>query len=188
MDASVIAPIVAALAALGGVALTAFVQARNQVRNQAFLAAMEVERHLRKQQALDQAEMLKRLVVMHKIVSKIEREFSITNLVILLQANTTKAGYDARYLEICGEADELTALAHLYEPAIYDEVERMNGQMNMFWGNFKQVLYQRANGEVTGHQSPALTGAHAAAREVATLGRAVKYHLSQRMRRVRNDC
>lgn len=187
MDASTIAPVVAALSALGGVALTAYVQSRNQARNQTFLATSDSDKHLREQRTRDRQDSLNRLALMHKLVSKLQREFSITNLDILWRAKTTEEAYDNRYLAICGEADELRALAHLHEPAIHDEVERLHSQMNIFWGNFKNVLYQSLKGEEVDHRSSCLSEARAAAMEVGKLGEAVKRHLSERVQKVRDD-
>lgn len=185
MEMSILAPIVAAIAALSGVALTAYVQSRNQARNQTFLAISEAKKHRREQSTRDRIEALSRLVVIHKLVSKLQREFSITTLDILWRAKTSEDAYDARYLAICGEADELRALTQLHEPAVYEDVEQMHGHMNIFWGNFKNVLYQSASGEKVDHRSSFLSEAHAAAREVGALGQAVKHHLAERMREMR---
>lgn len=187
MEASVLASIVAALAALGGVSLTAYVQSRSQARNQTFLAFSDIEKHRREQSARERVETLNRLVAMHKLVSKLQREFSITTLDILWRAKTTEDSYDARYLEICGEADDLRALAQLHEPAACDDVERIHGQMNIFWGNFKNLLYQCSKGEKIDHRSSFLSEAHEAAREAGALGSKVKRHLAERMQEVRND-
>jgi len=187
MEMSFLAPIVAALAALGGVALNAYVQSRNQARGQKFLATAEAEKHYREQSARDRVEALTRLVVMHKLSSKLQREFSITTLDILWRAKTSEDAYDARYLAVCGEADELRALAQLHEPAVYEDVERVHAHMNIFWGNFKNVLYQTAMGEKIDHRSSFLSEAHAAAREIGALGQAVKCHLAERVRAMRDD-
>lgn len=182
MEASVFPSIVTALAALGGVALTAYVQSRAQAKAQTFQAVSEVERHHREQWACDRAETLNRLVAMHKLVSKVQREFSITTLDILWRAKTAGDEYDFRYLAICEEADELRALAQLHEPAVCDAVEQMHGQMNIFWGAFKNLLHQCAKGERVDHLNASLADAHAASKEVEALGHKVKFRLAERMR------
>lgn len=186
METAVLVPIVSALAALCGVALTAYVQARNQGRNQQFQQRAESTKHEREQREKERSAALQRLMLSHGLLSKIAREFSITTLDILWRSRMTDGEYDARYLVTCAEMDELRALVALHEPHLSEDVEHIHGQMNVFWGNFKNVLYQTVRGEKVDHTSPSLSKAHAAATEIGRKAAFVKSRLADSVQDARN--
>jgi hypothetical protein len=115
----------------------------------------------------------------HKALSIIAREFSVTAMVILWRSNMTDHEYDQRYLKASANMDELRAFAGLHEPSLVDDIEKLHGQMNMFWGNFKNVLYQTSLGQRIDHNSPSLTDAHAAAGEIGSAVLLVKRRISR---------
>jgi hypothetical protein len=186
MDTTLLLPAVSALSALLGVALSSYVQFRNQRSNQAFQLDSDAIKHGRERLTHEKEEALQRLSTAHKLLSKTAREFSITTLDILWRSRMTDSEYDARYLSACLEMDELRALAGLYEHRLSEDIEHMNGQMNIFWGNFKNVLHQTALGNNVDHMTPCLICAHNAADEIGRKAISLKGKLSTRVEEVRN--
>jgi hypothetical protein len=162
---------------LGG-ALTASVQLINQRANQRFQLEEAAAKYNRERVDREKREAIKRLAEAHKLLSKIARDFSVTNLDILWRSKMTDGEYDLRYLSACGETDELRAFAALHEPSLTDDIEKLHAQMNIFWGNFKNVLYQTMNGKKVDHMSSSLTNAHAAANEIGSRVAFVKSRLT----------
>lgn len=180
METVILIPVISALSALLGVALNAHLQARNQVRTQNFQQHSDSAKYRREQRSKEQEQTLQRLMTAHKLLSRAAREFSITNLDILWRSEMTDGEYDVRYLAACAEVDELRALIALYEPQFTEDVEKIHAQMNLFWGNFKDVLYQTAKGNKVDHRSPSLLNAHAAAEQIGKAAAAVKSRLADR--------
>lgn len=180
METIVVIPIISAFAALLGVALTATLQARNQIRSQQFQQYADSEKYQRDQLFKEQERTLQRLMTAHTLLSRTAREFSITTLDILWRSQMTDVEYDIRYLTACSEVDELRALVALHEPQLSEDVEKIHGQMNIFWGNFKDVLYQTTKGNKIDHRSPSLSNAHAASEQIGKSVVFVKRRLAER--------
>jgi hypothetical protein len=187
MDSIVIIPIISAFSALLGVALTAGLQARNQTRNQQFQQYADSVKYRREQLSKVQEQALQRIKIAHKLLSRTAREFSITNLDILWRSEMTDGEYDIRYLTACAEVDELRALIALYESQLSEKVEEIHGQMNLFWGNFKEVLYQTSKGNKVDHRSLSLQKAHAAAEQIGKTVAFVKNRLADRTEELHKD-
>jgi len=187
METNVLIPIISASSALIGVALTAGLQARSQTRNQQFQQYAESVKYRRDQFSKEQEQTLQRIMTAHKLLSRVAREFSITNLDILWRLEITDGEYDTRYLTACAEVDELRALIALYEPQLSENVEEIHGQMNLFWGNFKDVLYQTEKGNIVDHRTPSLVNAHAAAGQIGKTAAFVKSRLADRTKELRRN-
>jgi hypothetical protein len=187
METTVLIPIISAISALLGVALTASLQARSQTRNQQFQQGAESVKYRREQFSKEQEQTLQRIMTAHKLLSRVAREFSITNLDILWRSEITDGQYDIRYLTACAEVDELRALIALYEPQFSEDVEKIHGHMNLFWGNFKDVLYQTERGNPVDHRSPSLVNAHAAAEQIGKTAAFVKSRLADRTKELRRN-
>ena len=187
MNTVILTSIVAALSALLGVALTAYVQLRNQRSNQRFQLAIETAKYERDSADREKTEALRRMAEAHKTLSTIAREFSVTTLDILWRSNMTDSEYDQRYLAASSNMDDLRAFAGIHESSLIDDIEKLHGQMNIFWGNFKNVLYQTAQGQKVDHTSNSLTNAHAAANEIGRTVSFVKGRLTQLASSVRGD-
>lgn len=163
-----------------GVALTASLQARNQLRNQQFQNYADAAKYQREQLSKEKEQTLQRITTAHKLLSRTAREFSVTNLDILWRSEMSDGEYDIRYLAACAEVDELRALIALYEPPLSEDVEKIHGQMNLFWGNFKEVLYQTSRGSKVDHNTPSLINAHNAAQQIGKTATFVKSRLAAR--------
>ena len=187
METSIFTSIVAASSALFGVALTSFVQSRTQRSNQQFQYALEREKRESERAEKERALALDRLATAHRQLSIIGREFSLTTLDIIWRADMKDLEYDQRYLSVCHEVDELRAIAGLYETSLTDDVEKIYGQMNIFWGNFKNVLRLTSLGEKVTPNISGLDKAHAAAREIGEKTTSIKRQLSELAKRYRID-
>ncbi|MDW5415431.1 hypothetical protein R6242_02465 [Iodobacter sp. CM08] len=179
METSIITQIITASSVLFGVALTSFAQSRTQRRNQQFQYSLETERHAREEIKSERALALDRLATAHRQLSAIGREFSITNLDIIWRAKMEDLEYDQRYLNVCQEVDELRVIAGLYETSIGKDVEHIYGQMNIFWGSFKNVLRLTALGENVASNISGLDKAHAAALEIENKTASIKHQLTE---------
>lgn len=180
METTIFIPIISAISALLGVALTAYLQANNQIRTQKFQQYADSAKYRREQIIKEQERVLQRLMTAHTLLSRVTREFSITTLDILWRSQMTDGEYDVRYLAACAEVDELRALVALHEPELSTDVEKIHGQINIFWGNFKEVLYQTAKGNKIDHRSPSLLNTHAAAEQIGKTAIFVKRRLAER--------
>jgi hypothetical protein len=104
----------------------------------------------------------------HLLLSKLQREYSITSLEIVWNTNPSTKEYDARYLKSCELADELRAIAALALPQISPEVQSLYGNMNVFWGFFRQLLSVSSNGADSETKQLLLGKVHAAANQIGT--------------------
>lgn len=187
MDTSIFTSIVAASAALFGVALTSFVQSRTQRSNQQFQYYLEIERREIEKREKERVAALDRLATAHRQLSIVGREFSLTTLDIIWRADMKDLEYDQRYLSVCQEVDELRAIAGLYEPSIAEDVEKIYSQMNIFWGNFKNVLRITSLGEKASPNISGFDKAHAAALEIGERTTSIKCQLTSLAYRYRSD-
>lgn len=186
--------LVAGAFALLGVALNSSIQLRTLRSNQQFQLALETSKqeleaskresdHREKETVLA----LERLSKAHRLLSAIGREFSLTSLDIIWRAEMKDSEYDQRYLSICEEVDELRVIAGLYETSLSDDVEKLYGQMNIFWGEFKNVLRLTSLGENVDHRTSCFEKAHAAATEIGSKARTLKFELTELANRYRTD-
>lgn len=187
METSIFTSIVAASSALFGVALTSFVQSRTQQNNQQFQYALERGKRESEKAEKERALALDRLATAHRQLSIIGREFSPTTLDIIWRADMKDLEYDQRYLSLCQEVDELRAIAGLYETSLAEDVEKIYGQMNIFWGNFKNLLRLTSLGEKATPSISGLDKSHAAAREIGDRTTSIKRQLTELAKRYRTD-
>jgi hypothetical protein len=187
MQLSIYIPVVAALSALLGVLVTAHVQLRTQRSNQDFQLQNEWQRHAQERLDKEHAVQHDLFGVAHEILSAIEREFSITVLDIYWRANMPGAQYDQRYLEVCKDVDRLRRIVAFHAPSLSEDADSLYGQMNLFWGSFKQVLYLTERGEKVDHRSISLINAHEASSKVGNRAGSLKYRLADLVRNAKND-
>lgn len=177
MESTILAAIVAGACTLLGVALTARVQLRAQINEQRFRAESDSMRQRGALHEQQSAAALARLEQAHRLLCVIERDCSLTGLNIKWTSGMTPAEYDQRYLALCAEADTLRAIADFHEPSLIEGVNALYGQMNMFWGNFKNMLDMTAQGKSIDHMTPCHEEAHKAARKISELAIRLKFML-----------
>ncbi|MBI4985546.1 MAG: hypothetical protein HZC24_09455 [Rhodocyclales bacterium] len=187
METAILTSIVAGSSALLGVALTSAIQSRTQRNNQQFQLALESSKRESDLREKERVLALERLAVAHRKLNIIGREFSLTSLDINWRAEMKDSEYDQRYLSVCENVDELRVIAGLYETSLIEDVEKMYGQMNIFWGNFKNVLRLTNLGEKVDHTTSCFQQAHATAIDIGRQAQALKSKLSELARRYRTD-
>lgn len=179
--------LVAGAFALFGVAVSSSVQLRTLRSNQQFQLALEASKRESDLREREKVLALERLAKAHWLLSAIGREFSLTSLDIIWRAEMKDSEYDQRYLSICEEVDELRVIAGLHEASLSDGVEELYAQMNIFWGNFKNVLHLTNLGEKVDHRSSCFEKAHAAATDIGSQVHALKFKLKELADRYRTD-
>lgn len=147
MDTSVITAFVGSISALLGASLGAIIQWHLAKENHAFQLQSENRRRHAELEERESDAHKYRLLEAHKAISKIAREFSITTLDIVSRSQMTEHEYDKRYMESCQALDEVRAICDLYLAEVSEPLEAIYGQMNLFWGNFKEVLRLTQMGE-----------------------------------------
>lgn len=140
METSAITAIVGSASALLGTGLGAIIQLRIARASHAFQLRLEMDKRKLESQDKEKAERDQRLLDAHKAISMIARKFSITGLDIDWRSGMTDKEYDKAYSESCEALDEVRALCDLFFPEVSEPLEKMYAQMNLFWGNFKEVL------------------------------------------------
>lgn len=180
MLTTILISVISAFAALFGVALSSFVQFKIQRSNQDFQLHSEVLKHERERKAREAEAKLQKLFAAHKLLSKIAREFSVTNVYIVWSSDLAEHDYHNHYLSSCLDVEELKAFACLYEDRMTSDLNELHDQMNMFWGNVCVVLKNDDGSD------PFLFKAHGAANEIGRIILRLKYSISCRAEAVRN--
>ncbi len=163
METTLLNAIVAGSSALLGVTLTSIVNLRTLRQNQYFQFELEERKRYHEQAEKQKEEALQRLSAAHKALSFIKREFSATNLDITWRAKMSDSEYDQKYLSLCLEIDNLKVFAALYETNLTKDVEDIYKEMNVFWGNFKEVLRMTSVGKLVDANTLFLQRSHEAA-------------------------
>ncbi len=81
-----------------------------------------------------------RLEELHKIFSKIALENSLTMRFIQSKSNLSRYKFRSRHIDNCKQLHIAEAIVALYFPELTEEVEKIYGQTNMFWGYQECVL------------------------------------------------
>lgn len=180
-----IAPYITALAALLGsipallgVLITARTQTANQKLNNQTQAKLAQDKARNDALTAQRETTLSNLAVAHKILSQIAREFSVTGLDIMWTASMPVDEFNKKYLLLCEKADELLMIVDFHAQAASEVAHELYGQMNMFWGNFKNLLYQTEKGKTPNELQHVLSQTHEAARQIGDRARVAKYRLS----------
>src|SRR5262249_40218796 len=139
METAILTSIVAGSSALLGVALSSVLQVRTQRNNHHFQLSLEASKRESDLREKEKLLALERLTRVHRQLSVIGREFSLTSLDIIWRAEMKDSEYDQHYLSVCEQVDELRVIVGLYETSLSEDVEKLYSQMNVFWGNFKNV-------------------------------------------------
>jgi lysyl-tRNA synthetase class II len=189
METSILSAIVAAIAAIAGGGVAAAIQMRLARINNS--AQLELQSHrLQEDLVRTELESLKRQIVeTHKAVSHISRNFSITALDIHWRAGMQEETFDQHYMAISESMDEIRAVADLYLPSVSGHIEAMHSEMNIFWGNFKELLRLSQLNEPYERQQPVHQKSIEAARAIASYAHRAKAKLTELAghRRLRGD-
>ncbi len=91
----------------------------------------------------------------------------MTGLNIMWTATMSVDDFNSKYLALCEKADELMMIVDFHAPEASEVCRVIYGQMNIFWGSFKNVLYLTGAGKPVDHDTPCFGKAHDAAREIS---------------------
>ncbi|MHA6830271.1 hypothetical protein [Ralstonia pseudosolanacearum] len=160
------AGLVGAISTLLGVAITSRTQITNQNVNNQFQLALVQEKAKNDLQTKSNEMAAAQLAIAHKLLSHIAREFSVTGLNIMWTASMSVDDFNEKYMALCEKADELRMIIDFHAPEASEVCDKIYGQMNIFWGNFGNVLYLTATGKKVDHKTSCFQQAHEAAREI----------------------
>lgn len=127
--------------AIVSTSINAFVTYKTTQSNQNFQLELEHQKHQREQVEKELTEQKRMLLEIYQLLSKISREFSLTGINIKQEAQITAEQYDAAYSETCASCDLISAYCDLFFPDLSRDIDRICGEMNIFWGIFKNYLY-----------------------------------------------
>ena len=135
------------LATLAG-AVVAFAAATIAARSQQSVAKLSADKDLTLQRERQRDERFKtelgaereHLLALHRTLSQISFENSQTTSFMQSDANMPIAEFRSRYLENCGRLHDAMAIAAVHYPAMLDELEKIDGEANIFWGYQENVL------------------------------------------------
>ncbi len=176
---TVLVALAGAVSTLLGVLITSRTQIANQRLNNAFQVELAREKARNDAWAAAGQSAAAQLAIAHKNLSQIAREFSLTGLDIMWTASMPVAEFNAKYLSLCEKADELLMIVDFHAPEASAAAREVYGQMNMFWGSFKNILYQTEKGKTPNELSSQLGGAHDAAKLIGAKAIFAKACLSE---------
>jgi hypothetical protein len=155
-----------AVSTILGVSITSRTQIANQKINS--YSQIELAREKARYDALKLANesAAAQLAIAHKLLSFIGREFSVTGLNIMWTATMSVDEFNAKYMTLCEKADELLMIVDFHASDASEVCREIYGQMNMFWGNFGNVLHLTASGKTVDHNTHCFRQAHDAARKI----------------------
>lgn len=179
MEISVVTAIVGSASALLGAGLGAAIQWRLAKASQSFQLRLEMDKRESDIEERERNEQRQRLLDAHKAISMVARQFSITAFDIAWRSGMTDKEYDKNYLEACEALDEARAVCDLFFPEVSEPLEKIYDHMNVFWGNFKEVLRLTELKESYEKKQHFHAQAIAAAQDIGASSRATKARLGK---------
>ncbi|MFL6643641.1 MAG: hypothetical protein ACJ8GM_04880 [Paraburkholderia fungorum] len=176
---TVLVALAGAFSTLLGVLITTRTQIANQKLNNEFQVELAREKARSDAGAAASQSAVVQLAIAHKNLSQIAREFSLTGLDIMWTASMPVAEFNTKYLSLCEKADELLMIVDFHAPDASAAAREVYGQMNMFWGSFKNILYQTEQGKTPSQLSSQLGAAHDAAKLIGEKAVFAKARLSE---------
>lgn len=176
---TVLVALAGAVSTLLGVLITSRTQIANQRLNNEFQIKLAREKARHDVKVATSESAAAQLSIAHKNLSQIAREFSLTGLDIMWTASMPVAEFNAKYLSLCEKADDLLMIVDFLAPEASTAAHEVYRQMNMFWGSFKNILYQSEKGKTPDQLSPQLQDAHKAAKLIGEKAIFAKNRLSQ---------
>lgn len=147
MELVVVSSIIAAASGIMGGGLVSFVQLRSARESQSAQYRLE---SLKLSVAADESRkitLVNTYTEVHKILSRTVREYSMTSLDIMWRAGGHEADFDKKYLMACESFDAARAVVDIYFPEASGLMEEIYGEMNIFWGNVKEIIALTRAGE-----------------------------------------
>jgi len=126
----------------------------------------------------------------HIIASELAWEFSLTVLNIDWEAKMSLNEYDVKYKAQLHKCSRLQMLVDLYVPHLSEDVNKISGNMNMYWGNFRNVLSRTHQGVQANELGSVFDNAVKYTRLIPEQTHSLKYDISEfyRSKVSRNEC
>lgn len=137
-------------------AIAAYITTKITTANHLRIAKINVHKDLNLQEGKIANEQLKeevnlerdKLGELHKILSDIAYENSMTASYIDADEEIELSQFRKKYRDNCSRLHEALAIADLFYPELSDDVREIYGQTNMFWGGQDNYLkVDKANGD-----------------------------------------
>lgn len=136
------------LAGAGVGAAAAYITAKITTASQLNIARLNANKDIRLQEDRLFDERLKnelltergKLDVLHRTLSRIELENSQTMSYMQSEAKLGIEDFRQRYLENCDRLHESMAIVDIYYPRMSESLQKIYGQMNIFWGSQENLL------------------------------------------------
>lgn len=139
MDLAILTAIIAPASALLAVALTSRYQLRAAREAQAAQYHVESMKLAFAAKEKQRADVSANYITLHESLSHIAREYSLTSLSIMLNANTSNLEYSLKHLKCCERLDNARALVEMHFPDAYKSMDELYGQMSIFWWNYTEI-------------------------------------------------
>ncbi|OOE78951.1 hypothetical protein BZG73_15670 [Salinivibrio siamensis] len=126
----------------------------------------------------------------HAIASELGWEFSPTVLNIDWEAGMSLNEYDLKYKALLDKCSRLQVLVDLYVPHLSEDVNKVSGNMNIYWGNFRNVLSKTHQGVLPNELGSVFDTALKYSRLIPDQTYSLKHGLSDfyRSKSFRNEC
>ena len=80
------------------------------------------------------------LLHVYKNLCLLQREFSLTSMNIDWEDNLHEQEYNKKYFKLCNSFDNSRAIIAISYPELLSEFDDIYGKMNIYWGNFNNLL------------------------------------------------
>jgi hypothetical protein len=181
MDTTIIGAIVGASAVIITTIVTTFNNSKIASKTREYEREKELMKFNQELQKMQMEKSRTHYERAHSIISTLEREFSLTSITIDWGAKLTVTQWDEKYKSLCKLTDELRMIASLLGDSIASPVEKIDGQMNVYWGYFRNFLYLMSQGDDVDHRTSGHKEAFAAAREIQQLSSEAKQALKAKI-------
>jgi len=115
----------------------------------------------------------------HILASEIGREFSLTFMNVDWETKMSVSEYDEKYRFMCDRCSRLEMIVDLNFPHLSENVRELSGGMNLYWGNFRNVLHQTHAGKSPSELGFVFDNTVKISREVPEIAYTLKCELSE---------
>lgn len=144
-----------AIGAVGGALLTAFAGLlTSKVQQRIALWQIEKDVHIHREKlqadatAARAGKMLEKLEIAHETLAEVAMAFSITGMYFTREDQSVEE-FRAWYLGYCRKVQKLIGTVAFYVPdGAADDVRKLYGCMNVFWGEMEGVIVAHAEGKM----------------------------------------
>lgn len=123
---------------------------------------------------------------LHKILSHVTRENSLTMSYFQSDSNLEISDFRKIYSANCARLDDARAIIAIYFPEMIDESEEINGETNKFWGYQENVLRIDINTNREMYQLN-LENVNSAVKKISKSVQSLKNQITRRAKQIKED-